>query len=105
MQGVSVLGMSVFLCSIPAGDNQSVVLLRCNRGLSVSFVEAWRVTTGIVFMDIRQIACGNTATLDVRRLAVSVAVLLVNVLTQFPPLPLFQHLRLHLRGDGIAKTK
>lgn len=54
-------------------------------------------------MDIRQIACGDTAALDVRRLAVSVAVLLINVLTQLPPLPLFQHLRLHLRDDGIAK--
>ena len=43
-------------------------------------------------MDIRQIACGDTAAFDVRRVAVGVAVLFVNVLTQFPPLPLFQHL-------------
>lgn len=99
LQGVPALGSSAFLRPVAVGDDQSAVPLRCG-----SFVEARRVATGvagIVFMEI-QIARGDTAALDVRRLAVGVAVLLINVLTQLPPLPLFQHLRLHLRDDGIA---
>lgn len=98
LQGVSALGGSAFLRPVAVGDHQSAVLLRCG-----SFVEARRVATGvagIVFMQIRQIARGDTATLDVRRLAVGVAVLLINVLTQLPPLPLFHHLRLHLGVTG-----
>lgn len=72
------------------------------------FVDVRRVATGvagIVFMEIRQVARGDAATLDVRCLAVGVAVLLVDVFTQLPPLPLFQHLRLHLREDGAAELQ
>ena len=106
-QGVSALARSAFLCPIAVGNHQLVVLLRRGRarGLSVGLVEARRVTAGlagVVFMGIRQIACGNTAALQVWRLAVGMAVLLVNVLAQLPPLPLFQHLRLHLRDDRKA---
>lgn len=60
-----------------------------------------RVATWVA--GVGHIASGDTAAFNVRRLAVGVAVPLVNVLTQFPPLPLLQHLRLHLRDNGIAE--
>lgn len=104
LQGVPALGGLAFPRPVAVGDNQSAVFLRCRgaRGCPVSFVEARRVAArvaGVVVMGIGQITSGYAATLDVRRVAVGMAVLLINVLTQLPPLPLFQHLGLHLR-DG-----
>lgn len=70
--------------------------------MAVCLVDAWRVSAwvaDVVFLKLSQIPGGDAATLDVRCLAVGVAVFFFNVLSQFPPLPLFQHLRLHLFID------
>lgn len=110
LQGVPALGGQAFPRPVAVGDDQSAVLLGCcgARGCPVCFVEARRVAAGVagvVVMEIGQIASGYAAALDVRRVAVGVAILLINVLTQLPPLPLFQHLRLHLRDDGMADRR
>lgn len=94
LQSVSAPSRLAFSCPVAVGDDQSAVLLRWGGawGSSVSFVETSRVTAGlggIVVMVIGQISCGEAAALDVRGVAVGVAVLVINVLTQFPPLPLF----------------
>lgn len=96
--------------SVAVGHNQAAVLFRGGGALwpLVSFAEARRVTaglTGIVLIKIGQIASSDAATLDVRRVAVCVAVLLIYVLSQLPPLPLFQHLWLHLREDGMSQNE
>lgn len=101
-EGEPALGPSALPAAV--GDHKLTVL---RRRLSLCFVEARRVTTrvaGVVVVEVRQVARGDAAALDVRRLAVSVAVLLINVLAQLPPLPLFQHLRLHLMdGQGSQR--
>lgn len=90
-------GRPALLTPVSVGDHQPPVVLRRSgaQGSSVGFAEARRVPAGlagVVFMEKEQVGCGDTATLDVRRLAVRVAVLLINVFTELPPLPLFQHL-------------
>lgn len=102
LQGVSALGSPASLRSIAVQDHQSAVLFGGSRAgrAAVRLGKARRVAAlvaGGVVVDVGEIARGDAAALDVGRVAVGVAVLLVDVLSQFPPLPLFQHLRLHLR--------
>lgn len=103
-QGVPAFGRFAFPCPVAKGDNEFAVLLSCsgaNRA-AVGFVEARPVNIWVT--GVGHIASGDTAAFNVWRLAVCVAVLLINVLTQFPPLPLFQHLRLHLREEVMGET-
>lgn len=87
-QGASALGLPSLPRPVAVADNESAVLLG-RGGVSASFVEAWRVA-GVI--GIGGVADGDAAAPDVRRVAMGVAVLLVDVLAQLPPLPLFQHL-------------
>lgn len=103
VQGVPAFGRSAFPCPVAKGD-EFAVLLSCsgaNRA-AVGFVEVRPVNIWVT--GVGHIASGDTAAFNVWRLAVCVAVLLINVLTQFPPLPLFQHLRLHLREEVMGET-
>lgn len=79
-------GRPALLTPVSVGDHQSAVLLPCNgaQGFSISCAETRRVSAGvagIVVMEKDQVARGDAAALDVRGLAVGVAVLLIDIFT------------------------
>lgn len=103
---------------VAVGDNQLPVLRRQRPfgppwflGVVAGGVAARLAAVGVVAVRRRMAAGGGgcsgdqaAAAFHVRRLAVRVAVLLVDVQAQFPPLPRLQHFRLHLAvgwwGEG-----
>lgn len=108
LQGLSIFGRSGFARPVAVGDHQPAVFLSGAGRVAVGLVGPRRViawVAGVVVLKVGQVPGGDAAALDVRRLAVGVAVFLVDVLPQLPPLPLFQHLGLNLRGDWSGEAQ
>lgn len=109
LQGLSTLFRSGFARSVAVGDHQSTAFLWCSWAgrVAVCLFDTWRVSAwvaDVVILKLSQIPGGDAAALDVWCLAVGVAIFFINVLSQFPPLPLFQHLGLHLGDSWRAKS-